>query len=216
MRRGAANGNWKGGIASIKTAESILEYPKSVQSEIKRRLVSQYVVDQKTGCWQWTGNVFKVGGRAKMNLGGNITAAKVSYVVFKGPTRGLCVLHTCDNVLCVNPGHLWLGTNQDNSDDMVRKGRQAIGDKNGSRKYPERLTQRGENHINHQQPERVQAENNGRALLTNAQVREIKRQYRPYINNHKPSNQRELAEKYGVRIWVIRGIVRGTTWRSIR
>ena len=52
---------------------------------------------------------------------------------------GMCVLHRCDNPPCVNPDHLFLGTMQDNSDDMVQKGRHhdTEGTKNGNCKLSE-------------------------------------------------------------------------------
>lgn len=88
------------------------------------------------------------------------------------------------------------------------------GDRNGSRTHPERLV-RGENHLNHIHPERVQGENNGRAQLTETQVREIKHRYRPYVNNHKPSNSQELANEFGVSKNIISLIGKGKTWRHI-
>lgn len=51
--------------------------------------------------------------------------ARVSFVVFNGIVGTLNVLHTCDNTICVNPEHLWLGTNKDNTQDMFQKGREA-------------------------------------------------------------------------------------------
>lgn len=47
---------------------------------------------------------------------------------------GLCVLHLCDCCLCVRPGHLRLGTQRENIDDMVNKGRSLIGERNNKAK----------------------------------------------------------------------------------
>lgn len=59
----------------------------------------------------------------------------MSYKFFVGPIPdGMEVLHKCDNPQCVNPDHLFLGSQKDNMDDMNRKGRGAKGDKNGRRK----------------------------------------------------------------------------------
>ncbi len=117
-----------------------------------RKLVDRTVrflskVDKNTGpihakhgrCWQWTGGVFRVKrgyayGRFLVN-GSRHRAHRVSWDLFKGRVPdGKHVLHKCDNVLCVNPDHLFLGTHLDNVCDMVEKGRQSHckGSKNGS------------------------------------------------------------------------------------
>lgn len=50
-------------------------------------------------------------------------AHKVAWTYTNGDPGELCVLHRCDNRVCVNPAHLFLGTKQDNVDDMYKKGR---------------------------------------------------------------------------------------------
>ena len=77
-----------------------------------------------TACHQWTAYTLK--GYVQIGVGAKMEGShRVSYEVYRGPIPdGLHVLHTCDNPACVNPDHLWLGTNQDNIDDMVAKGRQ--------------------------------------------------------------------------------------------
>jgi len=75
---------------------------------------------------------------------GERKAHRVAYAKANGPIpRGMLVCHRCDNPRCVNPDHLFLGTNQDNVDDMMQKGRYRFvghsqkGEKNGN----SRLTQ---------------------------------------------------------------------------
>lgn len=78
------------------------------------------------GCWIWTGSK-NTGGHGQFTVCGKcITAHRVSYELYIGPIpEGMWVLHKCDNPPCQNPDHLFLGTRQDNVDDMVRKGRQS-------------------------------------------------------------------------------------------
>lgn len=81
-------------------------------------------VEKTTSCWLWIGS--KTGsGYGKLKRKGKFyTAHRVSWEVYNGPIpKGMLVLHTCDVRNCVNPKHLFLGTHQDNMDDMVRKGR---------------------------------------------------------------------------------------------
>ena len=85
-----------------------------------------------TECWNWTGapNMWGYGQIRDMNgrYGKKKLAHRISWNIHNGPIpNGMLVLHTCDNPLCVNPNHLWLGTHKDNNDDMMKKGRHSKG-----------------------------------------------------------------------------------------
>jgi hypothetical protein len=75
---------------------------------------------QQNGCWLWTGT--RTGGGYGKWLGQR--AHRFAYSAAKGAIpAGMFVCHACDNPLCVNPDHLWLGSHSDNMRDMDRKGR---------------------------------------------------------------------------------------------
>ena len=75
-------------------------------------------------CWLWIGGKHAKGyGKFSMNSK-FIVASRASYILFKGAIgEGKLICHTCDNPPCVNPEHLWEGTNSENQIDSVKKGR---------------------------------------------------------------------------------------------
>ena len=86
----------------------------------------RYVV-KGPGCWHWTGTGVGPSGRGTIREcgvdGKLVLATHVMFEIAHGRRPTDSVLHTCDNPSCVNPDHLFEGTQADNLDDMVRKGR---------------------------------------------------------------------------------------------
>ncbi len=95
--------------------------------------------DRSGECWLWTGAVNRgAGGYGWFAMqGGQTLAHRASWLLHNGPIApGLHVLHRCDVRLCVNPAHLFLGTNADNVADKVAKGRTARGESHATRLAP--------------------------------------------------------------------------------
>ncbi len=95
----------------------------------RQRLFASICVDDGTECWEWKRDRFTEGyGRLKVQ-GKAFLAHRVSAHVFLDfdLASPLCVLHKCDNPPCINPEHLFIGTQTDNIRDMIAKGRARSG-----------------------------------------------------------------------------------------
>src|SRR5580765_4132099 len=101
--------------------------PRTDRTPLKERFYSKFIGEPNSGCWLWTAAVLKdgyghiaAGGRHGMYL----QAHRASWEIHRGPIPpGVCVLHKCDTPSCVNPDHLFLGTQLENIADRHAKGR---------------------------------------------------------------------------------------------
>jgi len=93
------------------------------------RFLAKISKDSNTGCWNWTGakhwngngyyGSFRLSNPRRQYL-----AHRAAWLLFKNEEPNeYCICHHCDNRLCVNPEHLFKGTQRDNMQDMIRKGR---------------------------------------------------------------------------------------------
>jgi len=79
-------------------------------------------VDRHDGCWLWTAGRFISGRPCFWVDGRNVQAHRWILKRLKGPLGDLLACHTCDNILCVNPDHLYGGTTYDNARDRIERG----------------------------------------------------------------------------------------------
>lgn len=176
-------------------------------------------------CWPWAGTLNSKGYGVIQIHGRQYVASRIIYIISTGPFQEeLFACHSCDNPPCCNPAHIWIGTCLENNKDMVSKGRQAFGDKNGSRTHPERLARgdrngsrlhperirRGENHRWWKNPEFV-GESHPNSKLTENKVKEI---ISLYSSGVRPI--RSLAKEFAVSKATIWNVTSGKYWKHVR
>jgi hypothetical protein len=172
--------------------------------ELKKEEIDRFwsrVAKAEDGCWYWLGATNGIGGygvvcfyrdrgRVKHQYGSH----RVSWFLAHGDPEQLHVLHACDHPSCVNPAHLFLGTEADNMADKVAKGRQARGATHGSRTLPESVPR---------------GEGNGNASLDGDAVVQIRDRFA------SGASRAALAREFGVDWSTIDAVVRRHTWRHV-
>ena len=167
--------------------------------EIKERWRAQVRENPENGCWDWMGprcngyGIFEhrdnPGRRQQL-------AHRVSLKIFKdGVADDLLACHTCDRPECVNPFHLYAGTNADNSRDASVRGRL----------------------VNPGGVNRNRGEFNGMSKLTREQAEEIRSLYGPRTGKDRKGrhSQASLAKMFGVSPSCIQGVIEGKRWGSV-
>lgn len=147
---------------------------------------AKYVLLDFSGCWLWTGAKSSSGYGHLGIKGKNVKSHRLSWLLFHGKIPdGMEVCHTCDNPACVNPNHLFLGTHQENMEDMKNKGR-AVG-------FP--------------------GEFNPKAKLCYTEVLEIRKIWDN--NKSKYGLLKSLSHEYDIPLSTMAKIVNHTTWKSL-
>ena len=142
------------------------------------------------GCWHWLRSKLKKDGRGIIWIDGkNVTAPRLAWFVANGvwPDDGMFVCHSCDNPNCVNPKHLWLGTNADNLKDAAKKGRI--------------FTQRQSDHI--------KGSKHGNAKMTEDLVIKMREQHAG------GQSIRSIARDSGMSFWPVWNAIKGNGWQHV-
>lgn len=174
---------------------------KLTDNQLERFL---YYIEKTSSCWIWTGDK-TVSGYGSFHVYKNKVhikygAHRLSWALHHNQNPGkFFICHRCDNPICVNPEHLFAGTQQDNVNDMLSKGRGIM------QRDPDRLKNFLKLHSNR----RARGDAHPGTKLTTVDVENI----RALFEFGVPA--KTLAKDFGVSKNTIWRVANGTTWGHI-
>ena len=162
-----------------------------IDDNTKKRFWNKVIKVDDNECWSWDAYKLKDGyGRFRLDHR-MMLAHRMSWIIEHGKNipDGLQVCHACDNPSCVNPTHLFLGTQSENMNDCVDKGR--LGERKG--------------------------ECNRNSRLTKENVVDIRKEYKKIIPGGLRADNfiMENAKRYGVTFRTVQSVVYRQSWKHI-
>lgn len=177
-------------------------------AELIARLDHFSIPEPNSGCWLWLGAASD--GRHGISYGSirvghkTMGAHRASWISHKGPIPdGMIVCHRCDNGLCINPDHLFLGTHADNIADCWKKKRSFWS------KNPDGLAEDALAHARSKVKNTPKGVSNGNAKLIDSDVVIIRDMASRGIS------QRLIASQFGITSSIVSGIVNRKRWSHV-